>query len=386
MNELINCLPPIIGITIGMFVFIGLIHPGYFHLAKYRAWKQFATSNKLTLNPGNFFKKASVSGKFQDYNLKLDTFLKFSIVLNSTILTKGKGKRDYNPYTRIVLSINSQKQTTVSKNHSTPHDIIEMFKAAGIANIHLKGAIVARENHPGIYYEQEGIEVDEYYLQTLAEGLSSIANVYSTLLARGGVMVPALQKTLTLGADNLQPLIIQLLYDIGQETIQQMGQQPSKFLCPDCLVRFAIQEIHLPQHNIRIKYCGCRVCCQSKVYRQGRVEAILDKQMTSEQLQNGLVLQTNWLIRRKLFDFDTIKIINATNEDVERFTIQVGNDTDIVRVRRYKEMLCIVHIDCQLSENTMRILKRMFGKVKIYSNPIPNKASGKKRYITNIQS
>jgi hypothetical protein len=92
------------------------------------------------------------------------------------------------------------------------------------------------------------------------------------------------------------------------------------------------------------------------------VTAVLDNQAQAETSQNGQVLQANWLIRRQLFDFDAVKIIQATDEDVERFAVQVGNDTDPRRQGRYKDMRCVVSSDCELSENTMRILERTFGE------------------------
>jgi hypothetical protein len=73
----------------------------------------------------------------------------------------------------------------------------------------------------------------------------------------------------------------------------------------------------------------------------------------------------NWLTHRKLFDFDEVEIAQTTDEDVERFAVQVGNDTDPKRKPRYQKMRCVVSSECQLSENTMRILERMFGTVAV---------------------
>ena len=75
-------------------------------------------------------------------------------------------------------------------------------------------------------------------------------------------------------------------------------------------------------------------------------------------------MRANWLKYKTLFDFDMVEIINATDEDVERFVVQVGNDTDQTRKKRYKNMDCIVGLNCNLSENTIRILQRTFGQVK----------------------
>jgi hypothetical protein len=66
-----------------------------------------------------------------------------------------------------------------------------------------------------------------------------------------------------------------------------------------------------------------------------------------------------------LFDFDAIEIVRASDEDVERFAVQVGNDTDSVRHPRYKGMQCAMSSECHLSENTVRILQCMFGQVVV---------------------
>jgi len=69
------------------------------------------------------------------------------------------------------------------------------------------------------------------------------------------------------------------------------------------------------------------------------------------------------LARRALFDFDRVEIIRATDEDVERFAMQVGNDTDPLRKPRYAQMRCSLAPNCHLTENTLRILESLFGRV-----------------------
>lgn len=58
-----------------------------------------------------------------------------------------------------------------------------------------------------------------------------------------------------------------------------------------------------------------------------------------------------------------MEIIQATDEDVERFAIQVGNDTDSSRQGNYAKMPYTLNKDCQLSENTKRVLDSMFGVI-----------------------
>jgi hypothetical protein len=69
-------------------------------------------------------------------------------------------------------------------------------------------------------------------------------------------------------------------------------------------------------------------------------------------------------VRQQLFDFDRVEIIQATDEEVERFAMQVGNDTDPVRQPRYAQMHCLIAPDCRLSENSLRILRNFFGEVE----------------------
>ena len=74
--------------------------------------------------------------------------------------------------------------------------------------------------------------------------------------------------------------------------------------------------------------------------------------------------QVNWSAQQRLFDFDRVEIIQATDEDVERFAMQVGNDTDPVRQPRYTQMHCLIAPGCRLSENSWRILQSFFGQVE----------------------
>jgi hypothetical protein len=91
---------------------------------------------------------------------------------------------------------------------------------------------------------------------------------------------------------------------------------------------------------------------------------LLDAGMEQEPVKDDGILRVNWSVRQSLFDFDEVEITRATDEDVERFAVQVGNDTDKVRQRRYKKMRCVIAPNCQLSENTLRISRSRFGRVE----------------------
>jgi hypothetical protein len=89
--------------------------------------------------------------------------------------------------------------------------------------------------------------------------------------------------------------------------------------------------------------------------------------MAVERKSENQTLRVNWLLRRSLFDFDRVEIIQASDEDVERFVVQVGNDTDPLRKPRYQEMTCRLGVDCHLSENTLRILEHTFREVTVHA-------------------
>jgi hypothetical protein len=93
------------------------------------------------------------------------------------------------------------------------------------------------------------------------------------------------------------------------------------------------------------------------------VTAELHSGLGKKQYHHNGLLRLNWLQHRQRFDFDRVEIIQATDEEVERFAVQVGNDTDPVRRPCYKQMQCVIGPACCLSENTVRILKQIFGQV-----------------------
>jgi HEAT repeat protein len=93
--------------------------------------------------------------------------------------------------------------------------------------------------------------------------------------------------------------------------------------------------------------------------------ALLDAEMEEEFVCNDGVAKINWLTRGALFDFDRVEIVKASDDDVERFCLQVENDKDNFRNRRYRTMICLVSPQCHLIENTMRILRTTFGEVVV---------------------
>jgi hypothetical protein len=182
------------------------------------------------------------------------------------------------------------------------------------------------------------------------------------LVALGGEAVEPLHQ-LAAEANSLQQMAIWLLAQIEQETTNRLGWRSADLLCPHCLARFGSHPVNLPW-GVSFTYYGCRLCGQSRQFIAWlKPVAVLDTNSAELYQRQKDQLRINWLQRRSIFDFERVEIIQASDQDVERFAVQVGNETDPVREPLFKQMTCLVGPDCHLSENTLRILRHIFGKV-----------------------
>ncbi len=185
------------------------------------------------------------------------------------------------------------------------------------------------------------------------------------LVALAGEAVEPLSRLAADVSHPLRSVALELLTYIEQETSLRFAGRLAELLCPRCLTRFGAHSVHL-LWGVSFTYYGCRACRQSQEFLEGikRVVAFLDAARPETQLRQAGTLRVNWLVRPLLFDFDRVELIRATDQDAERFAIQVGNDTDPYRKQRYPQMMCRIGPNCNLSENTLRILDRMFGEVE----------------------
>jgi RNase P subunit RPR2 len=187
-----------------------------------------------------------------------------------------------------------------------------------------------------------------------------------TLVTLGGESVASLRAIAENRESPQWRTAVWLLKSIAEDTTLRLKRQAPRLLCPHHLVRCSAHTVRLSERTA-FTYYGCRACGQSREFLEvpGEVVVILDAGMVEERKQQDDTLRVNWLIHRSLFDFDCIEIVQATDEEVERFAVQVGNDTDALR-RRYKKMRCVVAPRCRLAENTLRILRSLFRKVEYH--------------------
>jgi hypothetical protein len=327
---------------------------------KKAAWRQFAQTNGLTFVPSRFLGPSCyVTGNYQGC----------SLVLNRVERGSGKSKKFYTclqlttpSYQRIELPL---AQFPLGQS-LTVKAVEDLFTSKLPSR--LKGEIVIKNK--GLEWRYEQVETEEKYLQELTDWLVQLIKNYPKVLAFGGEAVTALH-TITKTKDHaLCHVAHQLLHKIADGTASRLKLHAHRLFCPHCLTGCTEHKLNLGWWQSLIYY-GCRTCGQSREFLKVPLVAVLDRQMEAEQAESQAELRVNWLRRRNLYDFGRVEIIEATDEDVERFAVQVGNDTDEWRKPRYEQMSCVVSAQCQLSANTLRILERMFGEVKVETSPSP---------------
>lgn len=152
--------------------------------------------------------------------------------------------------------------------------------------------------------------------------------------------------------------------DLSQEAVADFGQTQviARALFTEYIVPFQLVAVLLSVGVVGVVW----LAQHQRQQRFKKVVAVLDGSWAEETRDEGIdVHRVNWLQHQSIFDFDWVEIMQATDEDVEHFAMQVGNDTDDWRGSRYRQMPCLVSPDCNLSENTIRILQELFGEVRI---------------------
>jgi hypothetical protein len=239
----------------------------------------------------------------------------------------------------------------------------------------LKGWISAQPGGQSLTYRQGGFESNPQRMEQVVELLVKIAAVYPSLLKLGAAAVPNLRplaSTLDYRTYPIRPLVWQLLRDIAQDTHRRLGVQPDGAICRRCLSYPRPYQVILSLTEA-CNYWGCRVCGQSQDFLYGRVVAVLDTQMEADVVERDGWVEVNWLRLQTLFDFGKVDIRQASDEQVERLMMQIGNDTDPFRRPRYPRLNCTVGPNCSLSMNSLKLLERFLGKVHFSS---PNETAG----------
>jgi hypothetical protein len=241
----------------------------------------------------------------------------------------------------------------------SPGNVINVLLPSGF--VFQPGRLTAGGSGKRLSYEEGEFPWEPDKLGRVCNLLGDLADGYPAVVAVGGAAAPALQ-TIVKRDNLLRDVAVEMLKDIAQAT-QSLGRA-EQLLCPRCLARCSAHRADLPGQP-DVMYYGCRICHQSQEFidcPQG-VVAVLDTAWQGAQERQGECLRVSWLARRAMFDFDRVEIIRATDKDIEHFAMQVGNDTDPYRESRYGRTRCTIAPICHPSENTLRILESLFGRV-----------------------
>ncbi|MBE7469209.1 MAG: hypothetical protein HS114_08745 [Anaerolineales bacterium] len=323
----------------------------------WQAWHGLAKALSLKFDPGPFLEKSTVAGVYRGYHLQVDAFY---------------SSQHRRACTRIQLAPASPPLE--ASPLLTPEDlpdlplssqqILSLLTSGGIPRE--KGAqIEVSADAQKIYYEHPQLSADVEQLRGLCDMMVNLAEGYAKLRAIGAEAVPTLEALAAKPEHLLNGAVRQLMQDIAADTTTRVGHQPDSFYCRRCLTRCAA---HSGQVTLikTVTYYGCRTCRQSQALLEwpGPVIAVLDSRMTEKWVAQAGTVRVNWLLHRSLFDFEAVEIVQASDEDIERFAVQVGNDTDPLRKPDYELMTCRIGLTCHLSENSLRVLRSIFGSVE----------------------
>ncbi|MEM7348306.1 MAG: hypothetical protein AAF485_29100 [Chloroflexota bacterium] len=319
-----NTLLIILGL-LGFTLFIGWVaySPAEYALKQlFENWRHLAASTGLDfyLAPDNLSfpaKPTQVTGHYRGHKLQLRT-------------VHQEGRLD-------TLIRVSAKPTTDAANADLLSEeaiasVKEDFRTLMSAQTPFKGHVDSTLRGDQLQYMQMNLEIDHDYLNLVFDCLIDLSELYPKVIAIGSEMIPPLETIIEKERSCYHTLATQLINNISQDTTARFSEKTGYYHCTQCLVTTAPHYVDLTE-NQWVTYYGCRACGQSRTLFEGlRLIAVLDNDPVrpAQEAKNGC-LWVNWFTERTLFDFDEVQIIQATDEEVERFAVEVGNDTDVER-------------------------------------------------------
>jgi len=314
----------------------------------FEAWQTLALNNRLQFKPGKILDDLELSGNYHGSSVRL---------------TAQHPNEDYSqlPQTCLLLTAGPHPTDETGSLSPTSETVYNLLTPT-YQKRQLSGRFQGSASGKRLTYKQNGAIDDLALLQHLLDGSHRLLQAVPQILALGATAIPLLEPV---AKDTNHPACAvaqQLIEEIAQGT-NHLRDRLSTMWCKDCLTHPTRYQLKYAWFR-RVDYYACRICGQSnQFYHARQLVAMLDS--TKPPQQQGQTLRFNWLVRRELFDFDAVEIGQASAEDVERFAVQVGNDTAPLRQPRYKQMLCTVTAGNHLSPDSIRILQRTFGQVDI---------------------
>ncbi len=314
-----------------------------------QSWEQFARDNRLNFVKGKILAGSRVWGLYQNANLEL---IANYIDRNRTMHT-----------TRMSLTAQA---SFIASNNVSIDNVQKAFAKEGVVNIAPYQMTRLDYEKRQIVWEQQALVGEYQILDNALKTVRQWLQLTPEIIALEGEAMPVLIDVATANSYKhpFRDYAWTLITVIAPAT-QRWQDRLDRLLCQRCLTRPTTYKTEVSLN--RVIYCGCRICHQSKdFYEADQVVAALDQELSDHIQETDQILRVNWLTHLELFDFNTVEILDATDEEVERFAVQIGNDTDPLRKSRYGSMTCRVSTD--LNPNTLRILERTFGQIVIINN------------------
>ncbi len=125
--------------------------------------------------------------------------------------------------------------------------------------------------------------------------------------------------------------------------------------CKKDLTRFKNKE------EAGLHILACRTCNETvHLTLVHQVIALLDNEMSQPVVDESDTYCVSWLHHPVAFDFDRVSIVRATDEEVMRLCMTVGNTSDPYHKHGFQSIPCEIAAGCVLNNNSLRVLARTF--------------------------
>ena len=322
--------------------------PDRFKRKRTHVWQGINQIQRLQFVPSDGL-TGYVSGMFRNRSLRMYALL--GTTTRITISTQRKP------------AIRSQIQTRIDRNIPLSLQEIQALLPGKAQNLFSRHDL-SFTYLEGVALTKSGIVDDFERLEAIFHEMSKAAEAVEQIMCLGSLAIPGLAHIVkTRGT--MYRLAYGLCRSISLKTQKALKWKADNLYCTFCYDKPVPYTITFNDEG-PLTYWGCRTCGQSTqfIHHKTDVVSVLDDKMIETHLVQDTQLRINWLKHRQICFSDRVEIISASDEDVERFAVQLGNDTNPDRRANRQTMPCLIHPTCHLSSNTFRILERQFEKIE----------------------
>lgn len=172
--------------------------------------------------------------------------------------------------------------------------------------------------------------------------------------------------------EHLTYFINSYLEEEAKEAFKNIRKKSSSrnqdFFCTKCFQRVKRGKVKYPvfENNVFSQksfiYYAC-VNCHSNSFLLKKIEKVallLDHDAKEPYMQDEEVLSVNWLKIKEPFDFDEIRILKASDFEVEELVMKLKNDSDDKRLKRLPDVPVYISAGLDISPAKMNLLKDNF--------------------------